>query len=164
MKFEYCPKCGEFLSQKEIGDEGLVPYCNNCQRPFFDIPSPCIIVAAINEYNEVTLIKQSRGKDRFVCIAGFIKIGEGAEECAIREVKEEIGIKVDSIEFVRSYPMEKQELLMLGFMARIKKSDFVLSKELKEAKWFSADDAMEVLKGADIAYRLTKESFERILN
>lgn len=162
MKFEYCPKCGENLTKKEIGDEGLVPYCPKCEKPFFDIPSPCVIIAAINEYNEVVLIRQSYGKDRFVCIAGFIKIGESAEDCVLREVEEEIGIKPDSVEFIKTYPMEKQELLMLGFMVRVKKADFEISHELKEAKWFKADEGLKALEGANIAYMLVEESFKRI--
>lgn len=162
MKFEYCPKCGKNLIRKEIGDEGMVPYCTSCERPFFDIPSPCVIVAAINEYNEVALIRQSYGIDRFVCIAGFIKIGESAEECALREVEEEINLKPYSIEFIKTYPMEKQELIMIGFMVRVKKAEFKLSKELKEAVWFEKDSALKALEGANIAYCLVKESYERI--
>ena len=43
MKFTYCPDCGTKLIQKEIGDEGLMPYCENCKKPFFEMFSTCII-------------------------------------------------------------------------------------------------------------------------
>lgn len=31
MKFTYCPHCGRELIKKEIGDEGVIPYCENCK-------------------------------------------------------------------------------------------------------------------------------------
>lgn len=27
MRFQYCPHCGKKAELKEIGDEGLIPYC-----------------------------------------------------------------------------------------------------------------------------------------
>lgn len=163
MKFTFCPKCGNTLHKKEIGDEGKVPYCDHCKRPFFDMPSTCTINAVINEYNEVALIRQSYGKDMYVCVAGYLKIGESAEECAAREIEEEIGIKPYNIEFVESYPMEAPELLMLGFTARVKKAEFTISFELKEAKWFNEKEALDVLQkeNATIAYKLVEKSFEK---
>ncbi|MGN1317868.1 MAG: NAD(+) diphosphatase [Lachnospirales bacterium] len=162
MKFEFCPKCGNSLIKKEIGDEGFVPYCEKCERPFFDIPSPCVIIAAINEYDEVCLIRQSYGKDRYVCIAGYIKIGESSESCVLREVEEEIGITPYDIKFIKTYPMEKAELLMIGYMVRVKKGEFKISTELKEAKWFKKDEALKALEGANIAYMLVEESYGRL--
>ena len=49
MKFTYCPDCGTKLIQKEIGDEGLMPYCENCKKPLFDMFSTCIIALVVNE-------------------------------------------------------------------------------------------------------------------
>lgn len=36
-------------------------------------------------------------------------MGESAEETVIREVKEEIGQDVESLEFIKSYPYEKKK-------------------------------------------------------
>ena len=52
MKFTYCPDCGTKLIQKEIGDEGLVPWCECCNKPFFDMFSTCIIALVADEYAE----------------------------------------------------------------------------------------------------------------
>ncbi len=45
-----------------------------------------------------------------VCMAGIMKLGESAEETVIREVGEELGLKVKCVEFVKSYPYEKKEM------------------------------------------------------
>ena len=58
MKFVCCPQCGAKLEKREIGDEGLVPYCSACGRPWFDMPYACTITLVINEYDEVALIRQ----------------------------------------------------------------------------------------------------------
>ena len=58
MKFMYCPHCGAKLAKREIGDEGLIPYCEACRRTRFDMPYACTITLVINEFDEVTLIRQ----------------------------------------------------------------------------------------------------------
>lgn len=37
MRFTYCPYCGEKLTKKEIGDEGLVPFCEKCNVPLWEM-------------------------------------------------------------------------------------------------------------------------------
>ena len=37
MRFAYCPHCGTKAILKEIGDEGLMPYCDQCQIPLWDM-------------------------------------------------------------------------------------------------------------------------------
>ena len=49
MRFTYCPDCGTKLIQKEVGDEGFMPYCDNCKKPLFDMFSSCIIALVANE-------------------------------------------------------------------------------------------------------------------
>lgn len=36
MKYTYCPHCGDKLMKKEIGDEGLIPFCERCSIPLWD--------------------------------------------------------------------------------------------------------------------------------
>lgn len=31
MHFTYCPHCGTKLIEKEIEDEGIIPYCESCK-------------------------------------------------------------------------------------------------------------------------------------
>ena len=85
MRFTYCPHCGDQLVKKEIGDEGLIPFCEKCSTPLWDMFETCIITAVVNEKNEVALLKQSYvTTETYVCVAGHMKIGESAEETVIR--------------------------------------------------------------------------------
>lgn len=161
MRYTYCPHCGGKLIKKEIGDEGLIPFCETCSIPLWDSFTTCIITAVVNEQREVALIKQSYlTSASYVCVAGHMKIGESAEETVVREVKEELGLDVEELEFVHSYPYEKKEMLMLGFMAKVKKADFVLSGEVDSARWFSYEEAPSQIREGSIAWQLVKTVVE----
>lgn len=162
MRFVYCPHCGNKLMKKEIGDEGLIPYCENCQEPLWDMFTTCVICAVINENREVALLRQNYiSAQSYVCVSGIMKIGESAEETAIREIKEEIGQIVEKLTFIKSYPMDKKEMLMLGFEAKVKKSDFVLSSEVDAVEWFPFAVALKKIKEGSIAWQLVKAVIER---
>lgn len=161
MRFTFCPHCGGNLIKKEIGDEGLIPYCEACCVPLWDMFTTCIIAAVVNEQREIALIRQSYvSTENYVCVAGVMKLGESAEETAIREIKEEIGQDVKTLEFIQSYPYEKKEMLMLGFKATVEKADFSLSGEVDTAKWFPFDEALEKLRTGSIAWQLVKHVIE----
>ena len=163
MRFTFCPHCGEQLTKKEIGDEGLIPYCESCKVPLWDMFTTCVICAVVNEDRQIALIRQGYvSATNYVCVAGIMKLGESAEECAVREIQEEIGQKADSLEFIRSYPYEKKEMLMLGFLARVKKADFRLSGEVDSVAWFDLEDAPSKLRPGSIAWQLVTEVANRI--
>lgn len=157
MRFTYCPHCGTQLIKKEIGEEGLIPYCTKCSIPLWDMFTSCIICAVINEYNEIALLRQNYvSRTNYVCVAGVMKLGESAEETAVREIKEEIGLHVNKLEYVASYPYGKKEMLMLGFKASVTKDDFSISGEVDSVSWFQLDDALAHLREGSIAWTLVK--------
>lgn len=157
MKFTYCPHCGKKAILKEIGDEGMIPYCAQCETPLWDMFTTSIICAVVNEYNEVALLRQNYvTTTSHVCVAGVMKLGESAEETVIREVKEELGQDVFALEYVQSYPFERKEMLMLGFKASVKKQPFVLSGEVDAAEWIPFSKALGKLREGSIAWKLVK--------
>ena len=163
MRFTYCPHCGSRLIKKEIGDEGLIPYCDNCQVPLWDMFTTCVICAVVNEYSEIALLRQNYvSKANYVCVAGVMKLGEAAEETARREIKEEIGIDAERLEFIHSYPYEKKEMLMLGFLASVKKAEFHISDEVDAVEWFPLQTASNKLRPGSIAWELVNTIKEKL--
>lgn len=157
MHFTYCPHCGSLLGERILGDEGGVPWCETCNIPLFDVFSTCVICAVINREGEVALINEKRyNSDLLVCIAGYMKPGESAEDAAIREIGEEIGQTVERLTFVRSYPMGQRSLLMLGFCAEVDKQPFTLSGEVSAAEWVPFDQALSRIREGSIAWQLVK--------
>ena len=162
MKIKYCPVCGSEAIQKEIGDEGLMPFCPTCQMPLWDYFNTSIICAVVNEQEEIALLRQNYVSTiNYVCVAGHMKSAESAEETVTREGKEEIGQDVEQLIYIRSYPYEKKNLLMLGFLAKVNKKDFKLSGEVDSVEWFPLSDALSMLREGGIAWQLVKEINER---
>lgn len=163
MKFIHCPLCGEKLVPKNIGDEGLVPYCNSCERPMFNIPYTCTLTLVINEFGEVALIRQNYvSQSNYVLIAGYIKSNETAEETALREAQEEIGVYPDHVKYLKSYYYEKRDMLMLGFVATASKCELSISSEVDEAGWFGIDEALTLLREGSIAMQLLTDYLDSI--
>lgn len=159
MHFTYCPHCGGKLIRKEIGDEGLIPFCEKCSVPLWDMFTTSVICAVVNEEREVALIRQNYvSATNHVCVAGIMKLGESAEDTAVREIKEETGLDVVQLEYIRSYPYEKKEMLMLGYKAVVKKADFILSGEVDSAVWVKYEDALSLLREGSIAWQLVREA------
>lgn len=157
MHFTYCPHCGTKTILKEIGDEGMIPFCETCSVPLWDMFTTSIIAAVVNEFDEVALLRQNYvSTTKYVCVAGIMKLGESAEETVVREVKEEIGQDVIELSFVRSYPYDKKEMLMLGYKAVVKRQEFRLSGEVDSVEWVPFDRALAMLREGSIAWQLVK--------
>lgn len=157
MRFQYCPYCGKKAELKEIGDEGFIPYCAQCETPLWDMFTTSVIAAVVNECGEIALLRQNYvSTTKYVCVAGIMKPGESAEETVVREIGEELGLHVKSVEYVKSYPYEKKEMLMLGFKAVAEKKDFSLSGEVDDAQWVKLEDAPGLLREGSIAWQLVK--------
>lgn len=157
MIFKFCPLCGEKLLIREVGDEGLIPFCGACSVPFFSFSYPCVICLVINQDKRVALLRQGYVSDGFVCVAGYIRQGETAEQAAKREVEEEIGLAVLSAEYIKSYYYEKHDNLMLGFVCKVENSDFKISGEVDFAGWFTFEEARELLQKSKVAGKLLQD-------
>lgn len=62
------------------------------------------------------------------------------EDAAIAEVKEETGQDVDVLTYIKSYYFPSLELVMAGFFARVKKSEFGRSIEVDDLRWVKLED------------------------
>lgn len=146
MRYKYCPECGTKLIPKHAGDDGAVPYCESCKEFRFDTFHSCVIVLTYNEFDEIILCRQGYLSDRYTSVtSGYISPGENAEQCALREVKEELGIDLESLEYEGTYWFGKKDMLMHGFIGFAHKQDFVLSEEIDSAEWVPAAEAPETM-------------------
>ena len=156
MMFTFCPHCGNKLIEKEIGDEGILPFCEKCDKPFFDQIGLCTITAVINKKYEIALVKDARQK-KWGLIAGYLKKGESIEESSIREVKEEIGLSPINCKYISSFSYLEKDLIMIGFISFVENSNNTLSSEIEEVKWSSLENAKRELRDGSIAQKLVIE-------
>jgi NAD+ diphosphatase len=90
-----------------------------------------------------TNVAWSRGRQgalpRYSCLAGFVEPGESAEQTVVREVAEEVGVRVTDVRYVASQPWPYPGSLMLGFHAYADPDDQITTDptEIADARWFT---------------------------
>ncbi len=137
---QFCGLCG---SKTKLGKEHsrlcLNQKCKHAQFPRVD---PAVIMSVINENDEILLGRQASWRENtFSVIAGFLSHGETLEDCVAREVLEETGVVVSSVEYIASQPWPFPGSIMLGFRATAKKQSIVTNDdELEEAMWISREE------------------------
>ena len=156
MRYAHCPDCGRVLTARELGDEGLVPWCDECRRPWFDIFSTCIITAVLNADDQVLLQRESRRPEMEVLVAGYIKPGESAEEATRREITEETGLTATSLRYVGSFPHGGGDRLMLGFAAQAEGEAKPDSTEVVSSRWATLNEAVAALRQGSIAQQVVR--------
>ena len=163
MRFHYCPDCGSKLELRQIGDEGDTPWCPQCQRPLFDQFSTCIIALVVNDREEAAILRQGYISQQYGnLVSGYMVPGETAEECASREIEEELGLRVTGLELVRIWKKKKKGLLMIGFFARTAGSELNLSGEVDAARWVPVEEALgQVHPEGSISHALVAAYLER---
>lgn len=134
----FCGSCGaptrDHVNQRAV-------CCTSCSQHFFPRINPCAIMLVVDG-DKILLARSSRFKSTFFsCLAGFIEVGETAEETVCREVKEEVGIEVENIRYLKSQSWPFPSQLMLAFIADYKSGDIVIDPdEIAEANWYHVND------------------------
>ena len=146
MRFTYCPDCGQRLTLRPLGDEGPVPFCGRCSRPWFDMFSSCVLVLVHDGAGNVLLLREDYISRRYLnLVSGYIRPGERAEDAARREVSEETGLALQDLAIAGTWWFPEKELLMIGFVGRAGGRDFVLSGEVDDARWVSGGEALALV-------------------
>ena len=142
---QYCGYCG---GPTEHGRGELLVVCPSCKHQFFPRINPCVIVL-ITKGREILLARSARYRSGFFsCLAGFIEVGESAEDTVIREVKEESALEIENIRYFKSQSWPFPSQLMLGFYADYKSGEIVPEpEEIEEAAWFSVDNLPQTPSG-----------------
>ena len=131
----YCGSCGY---ETALNKNQRVLTCSSCEIQYFPRINPCAIVL-VTRGSEILLARNARFRTGFFsCLAGFIEIGESAEETVHREIKEEVGITVKNVRYKKSQSWPFPSQLMLGFHADYLSGDIVPEPaEIEEAAWFN---------------------------
>jgi NAD+ diphosphatase len=151
--------CGVCAAPREWADVDLGRTCPNGHDAAYPRISPCAIVLVHDGGTRVLLGKRANWPvNRYSLLAGFVEPGESLEQCATREVLEEVGVVVDELRYVgsQSWPFPSQ--LMLGFTARYASGEIVVDlEELESASWFELDDLPALPPPLSIARQILEQ-------
>ena len=148
----FCGACGE----KTIHDgKERMMRCTSCGNMIFPRIAPAAIIALTHGDRLMLSTYAGREYKRYGLLAGFIEIGETAEEAVAREVMEEVGLKVKNIRYYKSQPWGVAGNLSIGYFCDLDGDDTVHldENELASAEWFDRHD----LPAKDDGISLTRE-------
>jgi NAD+ diphosphatase len=161
-RHRFCGVCG---SETTSTHGGHIRVCASasCGEQHFPRTDPAVIML-VTDGERSLLGRQSAWPARvYSTLAGFVEPGESLEEAVRREVYEETSVELDEVHYHSSQPWPFPSSLMLGFTARAKSREILLSAdELEDARWFTraqvlARDGVELPSTISIARRLIED-------
>ena len=139
---QFCGRCG---AKQQRHNRELALECLSCKELVFPRISPCMIVL-VTRGRQILLAKHARSRSgRYSCLAGFVEVGESVEQTIMREVQEEVGLKVKNLQYYTSQNWPFPSQLMLGFWAEYAGGDICIDgEEIEDAAWFDCDNLPEM--------------------
>ncbi len=117
----YCNFCGGVLTTGfHEGKDRQV--CGSCGEIYYENPLPAVSVIVANEEHEVLIVRRAKepAKDMWCFPIGFAETGEGIEEAAMRELKEEAGIEGRVLQIIDAFSESNDiygEVLVVSYEA-----------------------------------------------
>lgn len=151
--FKHCPRCA--AARASEGD-AVRFVCESCGFVYYYNVAVSSAVLILGPDAHALLIRRARdpGKDKLALPGGFIDRGETAEEAAVREVREEAGVKLTGIEFLASFPNlytyrgVEYPVVDLFFTARVPGRQASPLDDVTEIVWVDPSS----LREADLAF------------
>lgn len=157
----FCPACG---ARAALATAGWSRSCPACGREHFPRTDPAVIVAVMSADDPDRLLLGSNAlwaQNRFSCFAGFVEAGESVEAAVARELAEECGIRVASMQYRASQAWPYPRSLMLGFWATA--ADDAAARadgdEIAAVRWFTRDEVGAALARGDGGSQADSEDF-----
>ena len=139
LNHRFCGSCGH-PNQPDEKERAL--RCTHCNKLHFPVICPAIIVA-ITCGDRILLAKNAQSTYKhYALIAGYMEVGETLEHAVHREVKEEVGITLQSLRYLDNQPWGISGSHMFAFHATADDAQPILiqESELSDARWFHRDE------------------------
>ncbi len=130
-KTKFCPQCGNPLIEKTL-DERTRKICsdsNSCGYVYWNNPTP--VVGAIVEHEGDIILARNAAwpPEWYAIITGFLEKGETAEQGILRELKEELNLEGEIVEFIGVFEFFQMNQLILVYHVKAF-GEIKLSEEL----------------------------------
>jgi NAD+ diphosphatase len=148
----FCGQCGT-PTTRQCGELAMI--CPACGLLVYPRLSPAVMVL-VRHGDQLLLARSPRFKPGvYSALAGFVEAGESVEECARREVREEVGIEIANLRYFASQPWPFPNSLMLAFFADYAGGTIRPDpEEIEAADWFTLDRLPTLPEPISISRRL----------
>ncbi len=149
----FCGVCGKPM--EDMAEDGA-RRCAGCGEVYYPVIAPAVITAVTDRDGRLLLARNAKFRNKMhSLIAGFVEPGEALEDAVRREVREEVGLEVDSIEYVSSQCWPFPSVLMNGFTARALNTQIIPDGvEIVEAGFYTPLDMPEIPRHGSISRTL----------
>ena len=114
-----------------------------------------VSIVLIKKGTDLLLAKGLPPKTYHSCVAGHVESNETAEECAHREVMEEVGVEIENLKYFGSQAWPHPNKLMIAFIADYKSGEIKIDPaEITHAAWFTKDNPPELPSENSISRRM----------
>jgi NAD+ diphosphatase len=160
---QFCGRCGGVT---ELVPQERARRCPRCGLSSYPRISPAMIIAITRpgaQGEQILLARNHRfPAGRYSVLAGFVEAGETLEECAAREVQEEVGIRIANIRYFGSQSWPFPNSLMIGLTADYAGGEINLEEsEIADAQWFSPAEMPQLPPRISIARQLIEAYLAR---
>ena len=148
----HCMQCGKKLEMRYLPSEGRdIPYCPDCQDFRFPVFNTAVsMIVTCPSTGRIALIRQY-GRSGLILVAGYVNCGEDAEDAVVREVREEMGLRVTAVHFNHSHYFAPSNTLMLNFTAYVENEDVHANAEVDSYVWLAEQEAREQIRPGSLA-------------
>ncbi|WP_210487074.1 NAD(+) diphosphatase [Rufibacter aurantiacus] len=147
---QFCGVCGAPTLSEEAGH---MRQCTNpdCQTHHFPRTDTAVITMVTCQDKGLLARQASWPQGMYASIAGFLEPGETLEHAVAREVQEEIGLKVNVVQYHSSQPWPFPASIMVGFTAEVESTHMHLDpQEIEDARWFTRQELKELVASGEI--------------
>lgn len=133
----YCGRCG---TANDMDPAEMAMRCPGCGLLAYPRLSPAVMVLVRKDEKLLLARGPHFAPGVHSALAGFVEPGETVEQCAVREVREEVGIEISGLRYFASQPWPFPNSLMLAFVAEHAAGEITPDPaEIESAEWFSPD-------------------------
>lgn len=149
---QYCRVYSNKLKERYLENEGLVPYCEKCGEFRFRMFNTAISAIVYNPAGDKILLIQQYGRKDNILVAGYINLGESAEQTLVREIQEELGLEIVNYQFNASEYFSKSNTLMINFACQVSSDDLSnVNEEIDAWHWYSLDEVKTKILHSSLA-------------
>lgn len=145
----FCGRCGAPTRSTRAGHQRQCT-AESCEAIQFPRTDPAIITLVRSGERGLLLWQPSWPEGLFSTLAGFVEPGETLEGAVVREVAEEVGLRVTRTEYVASQPWPFPHSLMIGFRTWVEPGEVVLGDEIGAARWYTRDGLAAAIRAGDV--------------
>lgn len=152
LEWRFCPNCAAPLIDKALDQQTRRVCSAGCGFIHYDNPTP--VVAIVVEHEGAVVLARNRAWPRnfYGLITGFLERNETPQQCAVREVKEELSLDAGPPTLIGVYSFERMNQVIIGFHATAV-GTIALNEELDDYRHVPFDRCKVWPAGTGLALR-----------